>query len=62
MEKVLEIPAKEIYEHEFSVYAALEFSLLLPKWEVMPHLERILSAEGKEVMRFGRRLSFSLSY
>ncbi|KAJ3056618.1 hypothetical protein HK097_005542 [Rhizophlyctis rosea] len=44
VEKVLEVPPKEVYAHEFSVYAALEFTLFLPLWEIMPHLERIVDA------------------
>ncbi|KAI8843199.1 hypothetical protein BJ741DRAFT_590257 [Chytriomyces cf. hyalinus JEL632] len=44
VERVLEIPPKEVYQHEFSVYAALEFNLFIPLWQIMPHLERIIEA------------------
>ncbi|KAJ3131664.1 hypothetical protein HK101_004689, partial [Irineochytrium annulatum] len=44
MEDVMEVSAKEIYQQEFSVYAELEFTLFVPPWEVMPHLERIIAA------------------
>ncbi|KAJ3222539.1 hypothetical protein HDU81_009819, partial [Chytriomyces hyalinus] len=44
VERVLEIPPKEVYQHEFSVYAALEFNLFIPRWQIMPHLERIIEA------------------
>ena len=47
VEKVLEVPPKEVYAHEFSVYAALEFTLFLPLWEIMPHLERIVDASSE---------------
>ncbi|KAJ3300327.1 hypothetical protein HK104_001745 [Borealophlyctis nickersoniae] len=44
MDKVLDVSPKEVYATEFSVYAALEFTLFLPLSEIMPHLERILDA------------------
>ncbi|KAJ3406097.1 hypothetical protein HDU80_000173 [Chytriomyces hyalinus] len=47
VERVLEIPPKEVYQHEFSVYAALEFNLFIPLWQIMPHLERIIEATGQ---------------
>ncbi|KAI8902181.1 hypothetical protein BC833DRAFT_561905 [Globomyces pollinis-pini] len=36
-----ELLPKDIYAQEFSTYAALEFNLFLPPWEVKPHLDRI---------------------
>lgn len=41
MEKEMEVPRKEVYGNEFSVYCELEFSLFLPIWEVKPHLARV---------------------
>ncbi|KAI8819851.1 cyclin-like protein [Fimicolochytrium jonesii] len=45
-EKVLEVPRKDILANEFVIYTALEFTLYVPLWEVMPHLERIIDASG----------------
>jgi len=41
MEREMEVPKKEVYANEFSVYCELEFSLFLPIWEVGPHLSRV---------------------
>lgn len=49
MERVLEVPAKDIYSNEFVCYAALEFTLFLPSYEVLPHLERVFAADGKTI-------------
>lgn len=49
MENELEIPAKEVLVHEFSIYAALEFTLFLPLNEIVPHLERILESEARNI-------------
>lgn len=43
MNDELDIDPKEIHEHEFAVFADLEFNLYVPKKEFMPHFERILS-------------------
>lgn len=43
IDKILDVPAKQVLENEFSVYSSLDFCLYLPPWEVMPHLERILA-------------------
>jgi hypothetical protein len=51
-ERVLEIPKKEIYSNEFSVYAALEFQLCLPLIEISPHMNRILSLTSEAVQPF----------
>ncbi|KAI8611431.1 hypothetical protein BC830DRAFT_1068812, partial [Chytriomyces sp. MP71] len=32
------------YQQEFAVYAALEFNLYIPLWQLVPHLERIIEA------------------
>ncbi|KAG2184879.1 hypothetical protein INT43_000792 [Umbelopsis isabellina] len=39
----LDIDAEEIWEHEFAVFADLEFNLYVPRREFMPHFERICS-------------------
>ncbi|KAL2913366.1 hypothetical protein HK105_207111 [Polyrhizophydium stewartii] len=44
VDRVLDISPKEVYSQEFSVYAALEFTLFLPLWEIRPHLDRIIQA------------------
>ncbi|KAJ3173925.1 hypothetical protein HDU87_007247 [Geranomyces variabilis] len=43
-EKVLDISRKDVLANEFLIYTALEFTLYIPLWEVMPHLERIIEA------------------
>jgi hypothetical protein len=43
MEKVLGVSSREICLHELEVFAALEFSLHIPREEYMPHFERILN-------------------
>ncbi|KAI9323659.1 cyclin-like protein [Dichotomocladium elegans] len=37
----LDVDPKEIREHEFAVFADLEFNLCIPSLEYMPHFERI---------------------
>ncbi|KAI8583246.1 hypothetical protein K450DRAFT_222682 [Umbelopsis ramanniana AG] len=37
----LDIDSEEILEHEFAVFADLEFNLYVPRREFMPHFERI---------------------
>ncbi|KAI9276331.1 hypothetical protein BC943DRAFT_332999 [Umbelopsis sp. AD052] len=39
----LDIDSEEILEHEFAVFADLEFNLYVPRREFMPHFERICS-------------------
>ena len=46
IDREFDITPKEVYAQEFSVYSALEFTLFIPLWEIMPHLERILAATG----------------
>ncbi|CAG8475410.1 8398_t:CDS:10 [Paraglomus brasilianum] len=41
LHKHLDVNEKEIKDHEFSVFAALDFALMLPNEEIMPHFERI---------------------
>lgn len=49
----LNIDAKEIHEHEFAVFADLEFNLYVPRREFMPHFERILShLENKSIQEY----------
>ncbi|KAG1150764.1 hypothetical protein G6F37_006246 [Rhizopus arrhizus] len=38
----LGVDSKEIHQHEFAVFADLQFNLYVPKREFMPHFERIL--------------------
>ncbi|KAJ3163068.1 hypothetical protein HDU86_002237 [Geranomyces michiganensis] len=45
-EKVLDISRKDVLANEFIIYTALEFTLYIPLWEVMPHLERIIEASA----------------
>ncbi|KAJ1332097.1 hypothetical protein BSLG_009030 [Batrachochytrium salamandrivorans] len=47
VDKVLDVSPKDVYNLEFHVYAALSFTLFLPLWEVLPHLERIHEAAEK---------------
>ncbi|TPX34203.1 hypothetical protein SmJEL517_g03102 [Synchytrium microbalum] len=42
VDKEMDISPREVYAHEFQVYAALEFNLFLPAWEIYPHMQRIL--------------------
>ncbi|KAJ3108883.1 hypothetical protein HDU97_010155 [Phlyctochytrium planicorne] len=44
IEKILEITRREVYQHEFVIYAELEFNLFLPLWEILPHLDRVIEA------------------
>ncbi len=46
IEKELEIVSRDLYTEEFQVYAALEFQVYLNPKEMMPHLTRIMSANG----------------
>ncbi|CAO3587517.1 unnamed protein product [Absidia cylindrospora] len=39
--------SEEIHEHEFAVFADLEFNLYIPRREFMPHFERIFTHLGK---------------
>ncbi|OAD01057.1 cyclin, partial [Mucor lusitanicus CBS 277.49] len=41
MDDELDVDAEEIHEHEFAVFADLEFNLYVPRREFMPHFERI---------------------
>ncbi|CAO3675691.1 unnamed protein product [Umbelopsis vinacea] len=43
----LDIDSEEIREHEFAVFADLEFNLYVPRREFMPHFERICDELGK---------------
>ncbi|CDS03675.1 hypothetical protein LRAMOSA01076 [Lichtheimia ramosa] len=40
----LDVDSKEVREHEFAVFADLEFNLYIPTSEFMPHFERIFQA------------------
>ncbi|KAJ3119006.1 hypothetical protein HK100_000482 [Physocladia obscura] len=49
IEKVLEVSPKEVFQQEFSVFAALEFTLFVPLWQIMPHLDRIIEVSGEHI-------------
>ncbi|KAI8597616.1 hypothetical protein EDD21DRAFT_357105 [Dissophora ornata] len=42
MTKHMDVSIKDIKEHEFQVFALLEFNLNLPRQEFLPHFEQIL--------------------
>lgn len=42
--EVLEVTRKDLLAAEFAVFAALEFELIPPQNEYLPHLDRILTA------------------
>ncbi|CAO3619590.1 unnamed protein product [Cunninghamella echinulata] len=45
-----DIDSKEVHEHEFAVYADLEFNLYIPRREFMPHFEQIFThLENKSI-------------
>ncbi|TPX51617.1 hypothetical protein SeMB42_g00129 [Synchytrium endobioticum] len=44
IDKEMDVSPREVQAHEFQVYAALEFVLFLPGWEIYPHMQRILQA------------------
>ncbi|KAI9168107.1 hypothetical protein H9P43_007478 [Blastocladiella emersonii ATCC 22665] len=44
LSKTLGVAVKDIREHEFNVFAQLEFNLYLPLHEFIPHFERIFMA------------------
>ena len=58
IEDVLEVPPAQIFQNEFSVYADLEFTLFLPGWQIIPHLERIASNEGITIRDYVGGMSF----
>ncbi|KAL7753386.1 hypothetical protein RI367_001161 [Sorochytrium milnesiophthora] len=43
MENHLEVSSKDVREHEFAVFASLEFVLYVPPHEFLPHFERIFA-------------------
>ncbi|KAJ3018493.1 UNVERIFIED_CONTAM: hypothetical protein HDU68_011134 [Siphonaria sp. JEL0065] len=42
IETVMQVSQKEVFQQEFSAFVALEFTLFIPPWQLMPHLERII--------------------
>ncbi|KAJ3074056.1 hypothetical protein HDU98_012251 [Podochytrium sp. JEL0797] len=46
-ETVMEVSAKEVFQQEFATFVALEFTLFVPLWQLMPHLERIVEVNPK---------------
>ncbi|KAI8389317.1 cyclin-like protein [Blakeslea trispora] len=55
----LGVDEEEIHEHEFAVFADLEFNLYVPRKEFMPHFERIFqSLESKSIQEYLGHSSF----
>ncbi|KAI8353621.1 hypothetical protein EDC96DRAFT_517052 [Choanephora cucurbitarum] len=55
----LGVDEEEIHEHEFAVFADLEFNLYVPRREFMPHFERIFqSLESKSIQAYLGHSSF----
>ncbi|KAI8091465.1 uncharacterized protein B0P05DRAFT_577450 [Gilbertella persicaria] len=53
MDDELGVDAEEIHEHEFAVFADLEFNLYVPRREFMPHFERIFHhVESKSIQEY----------
>ncbi|KAG1147623.1 hypothetical protein G6F37_003915 [Rhizopus arrhizus] len=53
MDDELDVDIKEIHEHEFAVFADLEFNLYVAKKEFMPHFERIFNhLEHKSIQEY----------
>ncbi|KAG1117598.1 hypothetical protein G6F42_013394 [Rhizopus arrhizus] len=53
MDDELDVDAEEIHEHEFAVFADLEFNLYVPRREFMPHFERIFNhLEYKSIQEY----------
>ncbi|KAJ1657125.1 hypothetical protein IWQ61_003417 [Dispira simplex] len=51
MHKVLGVPPAVVLQHEFSVFASLQFELYLPIQEFTPHLNRILHSVGLDTLQ-----------
>ncbi|KAG2214526.1 hypothetical protein INT46_003076, partial [Mucor plumbeus] len=53
MDDELDVDSEEIHEHEFAVFADLEFNLYVPRREFMPHFERIFNhLEYKSIQEY----------
>ncbi|KAL9545099.1 hypothetical protein MBANPS3_007304 [Mucor bainieri] len=53
MDDELDVDAEEIHEHEFAVFADLEFNLYVPRREFMPHFDRIFNLlEYKSIQEY----------
>lgn len=53
MDDELDVDSEEIHEHEFAVFADLEFNLYVPRREFMPHFERIFQhLEYKSIQEY----------
>ena len=46
IDKEMDVAPREVLASEFQVYAALDFVLFLPAWEIYPHMQRILQSMG----------------
>ncbi|KAJ1964555.1 hypothetical protein IWQ62_002902 [Dispira parvispora] len=51
MHKILGVPPAMVLQHEFSVFASLQFELYLPIQEFTPHLNRILHSVGLDTLQ-----------
>ncbi|KAI9350864.1 hypothetical protein BDR26DRAFT_512996 [Obelidium mucronatum] len=51
VETIMLVPPKEVFQQEFATFVALEFTLFIPLWQLMPHLERIIEVSGKNCER-----------
>jgi hypothetical protein len=52
IERVFELPRKDVYSHEFSVYSSLEFQLFLPLKDISAHMNRIVSSNSEKILPF----------
>ncbi|ORY47234.1 hypothetical protein BCR33DRAFT_658316, partial [Rhizoclosmatium globosum] len=50
--ELLEVRVPVNLYFQFAVYAALEFNLYIPIWQVMPHLERIIEASPRKFLLY----------
>ncbi|KAI9338120.1 hypothetical protein BD770DRAFT_400808 [Pilaira anomala] len=59
MDDQLNVDPKEIHEHEFAVFADLEFNLYVPRREFMPHFENIFKhLEYKSIQEYLGNVDF----
>ncbi|GAA5804373.1 hypothetical protein HPULCUR_009861 [Helicostylum pulchrum] len=59
MDDQLNVDPEEIHEHEFAVFADLEFNLYVPRREFMPHFENIFThLEYKSIQEYLGNVNF----